>query len=119
MPRKHRKMLLDGKIKEVVAAIKLIYRSSRNKELKTERNYFVLNMKRMHYSNIAEEGLPIGSGSVESAVRRVINLRLKGASLFWLKETAEAILYLRAQYKSGRWNLLKIHVSSLKAVSVM
>lgn len=117
--RKHRKMLLDGKIKEVVAAIKLIYRSSRNKELKTERNYFMLNMKRMHYSNIAEEGLPIGSGSVESAVRRVINLRLKGASLFWLKETAEAILYLRAQYKSGRWNLLKVHVSSLKAVSVI
>ena len=116
---KHRKMLLEGKIEEVVTAIKQIYRSSRNKELKTERNYFVLNMRRMQYSNIAKEGLPIGSGCVESAVRRVINLRLKGASLFWLKETAEAILYLRAKYKSGRWNLLKKHIFSLKAENVI
>jgi hypothetical protein len=52
----------------------------------------------MLYSDVAEEGLPIGSGSVESAIRRVVNLRLKGASLFWLKEMAEAVLYLRAHY---------------------
>jgi len=32
-----------------------------------------------------------------------VNLRLKGASLFWLPENAEEILYLRCQIKSGRW----------------
>jgi hypothetical protein len=62
------------------------------------------------YSDVAEEGLLIGSGSVESAIRRVVNLRLKGASLFWLKETAEAVLYLRAHYKTDRWNMLRGHV---------
>jgi hypothetical protein len=76
-------------------------------------------MDRMIYSDIAEKGLPIGSGLVESAIRRVINLRLKGASLFWLKETAEAMLYLRTQYKSGRWNMLREHVFSLNAASVI
>jgi hypothetical protein len=116
---KHRKMLKNGKIQEVVQVIKQLCRGSRNKKLRTERDYFVRNMDRMTYSDIAEKGLPIGSGLVESAIRRVINLRLKGASLFWLKETAEAMLYLRSQYKSGRWNMLREHVFSLNAASVI
>ena len=116
---KHRSMLKNGRSQEVVEAIKELCRRSRNKKLRTERDYFVRNMNRMLYSDVAEEGLPIGSGSVESAIRRVVNLRLKGASLFWLKETAEAMLYLRAHYKAGRWNMLRGHVFSLKAVSVI
>ena len=116
---KHRTMLKNGRSQEVVEAIKKICRRSRNKKMKTERDYFVRNMDRMRYSDVAAAGLPIGSGSVESAIRRVVNLRLKGASLFWLKETAEAMLYLRAHYKAGRWNMLKGHVFSLKATSVI
>ncbi len=116
---KHRTMLKNGRSREVIEAVKELCRRSRNKKLRTERDYFVRNMNRMLYSDVAEEGLPIGSGSVESAIRRVINLRLKGASLFWLKETAEAMLYLRAHYKAGRWNMLREHVFSLKAASVI
>lgn len=116
---KHRTMLKNGRSHEVVEAIKELYRRSRNKKLKTERDYFVRNMHRMLYADVANEGLPIGSGLVESAIRRVVNLRLKGASLFWLKETAEAMLYLRAHYKAGRWNMLREHVFSLKAASVI
>jgi hypothetical protein len=51
-------------------------------------------------------GLPIGSGAMESAVRRVVNIRLKGASTYWLEESAEAMLLLRSFYKSGRCNML-------------
>lgn len=116
---KHRSMLRNGRTLEVVEAIKELCRRSRNKKLRTERDYFVRNMNRMLYSDAAKEGLPIGSGSVESAIRRVVNLRLKGASLFWLKETAEALLYLRAHYKAGRWNMLRGHVFSLKAAAVV
>ena len=112
-------MLKNGRSQEVVQAIKELCRRSRNKKLRTERDYFIRNMHRMLYSDVAAEGLPIGSGSVESAIRRVVNLRLKGASLFWLKETAEAMLYLRAHYKAGRWNMLRGHVFSLKVASVV
>ena len=52
-------------------------------------------------------GLPRGSGAVESAIRRVINLRIKGASIYWLPESVDAILLLRSFYKSGRWNCLQ------------
>ncbi len=116
---KHRNMLKNGRSHEVVEAVKELCRRSRNKKLRTERDYFIRNMNRMLYADVANEGLPIGSGLVESAIRRVVNLRLKGASLFWLKETAEAMLYLRAHYKAGRWNMLRGHVFSLKAVSVI
>ena len=54
-----------------------------------------------------EYAIPIGSGAMESAIRHVINLRLKGASIYWNSKTAEAMLMLRSYYKSGRWNMLK------------
>ena len=72
----------------------------------SERDYFVRNQNRMRYDLIAATGLPIGSGAIESSIRRVVNLRLKGASIYWLEETAEAMLLLRSFYKSGRWGML-------------
>ena len=47
---------------------------------------------------------PIGSGAVESCIRRVVNLRMKSPSTFWDEENAEGIMHLRALYKSGRWD---------------
>ena len=37
-------------------------------------------------------GVPLGSGAIESAIRRVINLRLKGNSISWYEENAEGML---------------------------
>ncbi len=46
---------------------------------------------------------PIGSGAVESAVRRTVNLRMKGNSIFWLDEHAEPMLHMRACLVTERW----------------
>lgn len=43
----------------------------------------------------------MGSGAVESAIRRVINLRLKGPSIFWRGPNAERVLHMRAYLKAG------------------
>jgi hypothetical protein len=61
----------------------------------------------MCYDTLKEINFPIGSGAIESAVRRVINLRFKGASIYWLEQTVEAMIKLRAFYKAGRWEVLK------------
>jgi hypothetical protein len=71
------------------------------------RAYFARNQSRMGYAKLIAMKLPIGSGAIESTVRRVVNLRLKGPSLFWCRANAEAILLLRSYYKAGRWNMLK------------
>ena len=60
----------------------------------------------MDYARFQRKGLPIGSGAVESAIRRVINLRVKGPGLFWEEENAEAMVVLRAAALSGRWDEL-------------
>jgi hypothetical protein len=77
---------------------------SRNKKLRTEFNYFLKNREHISYADFIARRIPIGSGSVESAIRRVVNLRLKGAGMFWLKHNAEGFLHLRCQTKTGNWN---------------
>jgi hypothetical protein len=57
----------------------------------------------MAYATFRRRGLPLGSGAIESAIRRVINLRMKGNSIFWKEENAEAMLVLRGLVLSGRW----------------
>ena len=77
---------------------------TRNKKLRREHNYFLKNKEHIRYNEFVRQKLPLGSGSVESAIRRVINLRLKGAGMFWLKDNAEAFPHLRRQTRSGNWN---------------
>jgi hypothetical protein len=111
--RKHRRLLRQGQVDKVIDAVKEICRGRNSKDIRTERNYFVRNISRMAYARIRALKLPIGSGSVESAIRRVVNLRLKGPCIFWCKENAEAILLLRCYWKAGRWNQLKKQANSL------
>ena len=58
---------------------------------------------RLRYDCFRCRGVPLGSGAIESTIRRVLNLRLKGTSLFWDEANAEAVIQLRAAVLSGRW----------------
>ncbi|GCL40299.1 hypothetical protein SR1949_54370 [Sphaerospermopsis reniformis] len=58
----------------------------------------------MNYSKVLARKLPIGSGAIESLIRQVVNLRMKGNSKFWLRENAEIMLHLRCQWIAGNWN---------------
>ena len=101
---------MKGGAEELPAAIDGAVRfSPRQGLLKREREYFKRNGERgrMDYARIAALKLLIGSGAIESAIRRVVNLRLKGPSVYWHKTTAEAVLLLRSFYKAGRWNHLE------------
>lgn len=105
--RKQRRLLLEGKYEQVIAAVQAVCKGRNGKAITTERNYFIRNQHRMEYPTMKALKLPLGSGAVESAVRRVVNLRLKGPCIFWHKENAAKILMLRSFYKAGRWNILK------------
>src|SRR5215216_6335404 len=102
-----RRLLLRGQVEQVIAAVRDLCRGRNSKAIRTHRAYFVKNQSRMAYAKLIAMKLPIGSGAMESTVRRVVNLRLKGPSIFWCRASAEAILLLRSYYKAGRWNMLK------------
>jgi hypothetical protein len=72
----------------------------------TEINYLERHGQagRLDYAKFRRRRLPVGSGAIESAIRRVINLRLKGNSVFWKQDNAEGMLVLRGLVLSRRWN---------------
>lgn len=65
---------------------------------------------RLRYPTFRGRGLPLGSGAIESGIRRVINLRLKGNGIFWLEANAEAMLALRATVLCDNWDPLLARV---------
>jgi len=101
------KQLKEGNVDIVIDEIRKYCRGRNSKSIRTELNYFIKNRKRMTYAKVAALHMPIGSGAVESAVRRIVNLRMKGSAIFWCKSNAEHLLMLRSYYKSGRWEQFK------------
>jgi hypothetical protein len=67
-----------------------------------KRDYFRQNEARMNYPAFEEAGVPKGSGAVESAVRRVVNQRMKSNATYWNRDNAETMLMWRGYLKSSR-----------------
>jgi hypothetical protein len=66
--------------------------------------YFENQGARMDYPRYVEQGLQIGSGSAESAVKQVVAARINLAGMRWNAERAEAIAHVRASILSDRWD---------------
>ena len=105
---RQRRRLWRGELKQFLQEVEQLCRGKRGKDWAREREYLLRNARagRLNYSKAHWAKMPTGSGSMESAVRRVINLRLKGPGIFWHEEHAEQMLLLRAYYKSKHWQVL-------------
>ncbi len=102
--KRMRNLLKRGKAGNVITSLlELNHSQGLNDDVRKATEYFQTHETRMQYDKFRAEGLPIGSGVIESGVRRIVNLRMKGASIFWSPENAEGVLYMRCQVKSGRW----------------
>jgi len=99
-----RSFLAQGRVQVIVEQIRArIPGKITLEDVEKEIRYFERYRYRMRYRYFRRHKIPIGSGAVESAIRRVINLRLKAPGSFWREDTAEVFLYLRSQLVSGRW----------------
>ena len=58
----------------------------------------------MQYPAYQAAGWPIGSGMVESAHKRVLQARLKGAGMQWTAPNVNAMLALRVAIDNDRWD---------------
>ena len=102
-------LLFSGKINEIVTEVKsLLNVRASSKIMKKLKSYFVSNSTRMQYEANRAVKLPTGSGVIESAIRRVINMRVKSPGSFWKLDFVETVIYFRAQVLYGRWgNIIK------------
>jgi hypothetical protein len=62
---------------------------------------------RMRYREFRQAGCPIGSGSVESACKVVVQPRMKQAGMQWSRPAAQDMLALRCALLSDRWHLVQ------------
>ena len=105
--REHRTLLRNGQWRRVVEELTgLAEIDAENEDVWTEIAYLRKHGEagRLQYPTFRKLGLPLGSGAIESSIRRVINLRLKNNGMFWREEHAEEMLQVRAQVISKRWD---------------
>jgi len=72
------------------------------KVVATERGYFRANRERMRYPELRAQGLPIGSGAVESSAKHVIQQRMKRSGCRWSDGGGQALAVLCAQHATQR-----------------
>ncbi len=68
--------------------------------------YFKRNQKRMMYKTFRDKGLLIGSGAIESAIRCVLQQRMKLSGQRWTEEGFQEVANLRTVHKSKQWETL-------------
>jgi hypothetical protein len=104
--RAAKQLLKRGAIDDLVALIDTLAIGRRAKDISEHRDYFVRNKNRMQYASFRKANAPIGSGAIESAIRRIVNMRMKSNGMFWLEVNAEGMLLLRSYLKAGRLDAL-------------
>jgi hypothetical protein len=71
--------------------------------LTTQAEYFSHHTRRMQYQEFHEQGYPLGSGTVESGIKRFKH-RLSGPGMRWSRPAAERMLVLRAAVMSDTFD---------------
>ncbi len=100
--------LKTGRIDDVLGAL-LPHREERDVSdehapVRTCHRYLGTRKDQLKYAEAIAEGLPIGSGEIESAHRYVAQKRLKLPGAWWLVEHAEYMLALRINRLNGDWD---------------
>jgi hypothetical protein len=68
--------------------------------------YLQRRREQMRYDEYERQGLPIGSGAVESTCKQVVTARLKQAGMRWSEAGVDAMVALRCSVLNGRFDEL-------------
>jgi len=123
---RQKQSLKDGKAQAVLRNIRALENSARGrgrrKKLKTIRgsvSYLEKRREMIKYNEFQALGYPIGSGSVESANKLVVESRLKQAGMRWARQNIDPMLGLRNIACNDRWEEAwpQLVNNKLKAIS--
>ncbi len=115
--REHRTHIRNGQWRRVVEELSSLQDADQPiKELETEIAYLRRHGEagRLSFVSFRRQGLPCGSGAIESSIRRVINLRLKSNAMFWKSDHAEQMLQVRGQVVSDRWDSQMLNLANFR-----
>lgn len=102
-----KKLLKQGSLETVITGLKSHLESDEveEKDAPVRACYRYLSNRRsqLDYKSAIDNGLPIGSGEIESAHRYIIQERLKLPGGWWLEDNAEIMLALRTHRANNEW----------------
>jgi len=104
--QKHR--LKTGQLSAVLMTLQAhmedVARSDEQAPVRRCWRYLSHRQDQLDYAGALSQGLPIGSGEIESAHRYIIQHRLKLPGAWWNETNAEYMLALRVNRANGEWN---------------
>lgn len=81
-----------------------------HRELREEQlTFFENNRRRMRYQTYLAQGYMVGSGSIESRCKQLVQRRLHEGGMHWRERPAEAVLAIRARLQSTRPTDLRVY----------
>lgn len=90
-----------------------------DKEIKKLINYLANHRHRLGYQQCKDDGLPLGSGGIESANKHICHVRLKRSGAWWLEENGNTMLRLRCALYNGTFDaVLNGYIAKKREVSV-
>jgi len=97
--------LWAGQVVDVLIALQKLprRRKERRKAIRQVQEYVVQHAERMKYGQFRAEGRPIGSGTVESGAKNVVQWRMKRGGQRWSPDGAQRMLGALGELHSGRW----------------
>jgi hypothetical protein len=97
--------LWAGQIRALLHALRLTWPRGRElpETLRQAVGYLFRQRQRLRHQAFRQAGYPIGSGTVESACKVVVQERMVQAGMRWNRPCAQALLALRCALLSGRW----------------
>ncbi len=96
----------QGHLRQVMHAVRLLYPqlTPLPEDVRQALGYLFHNRRRMNYAAYRQSGYPIGSGTIESACKTVVQARMKQAGMRWSRHGAQNMLALRSLLLSDRWH---------------
>lgn len=106
--KKQKEKMKQSQYEEVLMALKPHLESAHVEDAQAPvracYRYINNRPKQLDYKAAQEQGLPIGSGEIESAHRYVLQERLKIAGAWWEIHNAKHMIALRVCRANGLWN---------------
>jgi hypothetical protein len=75
-------------------------------------SYYSNNIERMRYKNFRDKNYLIGSGTVESACKQIVTMRLKRSGARWTEAGAKLTAKARSAWLSGTWQALTLPLAA-------
>lgn len=107
-------LLAQSQLRLVIHNVRLLFPRTQPlpEPVRKAVTYYYHNRLRMYYRHFRAAGCPIGSGTVESACKLVVQQRMKQPGMRWRRSHAQAMLALRSALFSDRWHLLRLALTT-------